>query len=217
MKLTFTYDRDRDVWCILNYGKTSMNSPTPTKVYEELVKACGDNPSESDTNGFVESHMSMNHIDSNEVINNLQERWDKIASEYQERAERIFGVTLASDVIGYITINDRCPYSIQDNMFYVSVAYRNAVNKTAMHELWHFYTWYKYGIEWEDKLGAQKYNEIKEALTILLNVECKDLLPEGITDKGYPQHQELRQRILEIWSKDRNMDNLWQALVAEKF
>ncbi len=69
-------------------------------------------------------------------------------------------------------------------------------------------------MEWEQKLGAEKYNELKEALTVLLNVECRDLLPSGIIDRGYPQHQELRQRILELWSKDRNMDNLWQVLMA---
>lgn len=30
-----------------------------------------------------------------------------------------------------------------------------------------------------------KYNKIKEALTVLLNIECKDLLPEGVTDNDY--------------------------------
>ncbi len=194
-----------------------MNSPTPTKVYEELVKECGDNPSERDTESFIEAYMVRNKINIDEMIRSLQENWEKVSSEYQKLAKEIFGVDLPNDVTAYITVNDRCPYNIQDNMFFASTLYPNAVNKTAMHELWHFYTWYKYGSEWEAKLGAQKYNEIKEALTVLLNVECKDLLPEGLIDKGYPQHQELRQRILELWSKDRNMDNLWHTLVAEKF
>lgn len=214
MKLTFAYDRGRDIWCVLNYGKTSMNSPTPTKVYEELVKEYGDNPSQNNAESFVEAYINKNTINTDEVTRSLQKNWDEISLEYQKRAEKIFGVGLPNDVTAYSTINDRCPYNIQDHMFYVSVAYLNAVNKTAMHELWHFYTWYKYGIEWEQKIGTQKYNEIKEALTVLLNVECEDLLPEGIVDKGYTQHQELRQKILDLWSKDKDMDKLWQALVA---
>jgi hypothetical protein len=83
-----------------------------------------------------------------------------------------------------------------------------------MHELWHFYTWQVFGREWENKLGKQKYNEIKEALTVLLNVECKNLLPEGITDNGYPQHKELREKIVVEWEKDKNIEKLWGKLVA---
>lgn len=214
MKLTFAYDRNWDVWCVLNYGKTSMNSSTPTKQYEELLNHYSEPASESDTNRFIESYILRNGIKMETLSETLQMEWDTIASEYQKRAEEIFSIALPRDVTAYLTINERCPYSIQEDMFFVSTAYPHAANKTAMHELWHFYTWYKYGLEWQAKLGALKYNEIKEALTVLLNVECKDLLPEGTTDKGYPQHQELRQRILELWSKDKNMDNLWHALVA---
>ena len=54
------------------------------------------------------------------------------------------------------------------------------------YNLWHFYTWYGLGADQEQKLGKQKYNDLKEALTVLLNVECKDLMPEGVSDGGYP-------------------------------
>ncbi len=191
-----------------------MNSQTLTKVYTQLTNQYGESVSEGDANAFIESYMSTEGIEPDELIPRLQESWDEIAEEYYKRAEKVFGVMLPNDVTAYLTINDRCPYSIEQGMFYVSSSYLYTTNKTAMHELWHFYTWFKYGIEWERKLGAEKYNEIKEALTVLLNVECKDLLPEGVLDKGYPQHQELRQKILDIWSKEQNMDNLWQALVA---
>ena len=217
MKLTFVYDRSYDTTCVLTYGKTSLNSPTQTKIYEELVKVYGDNPSKEDADMFIDSYISNNNLDLSQITQDLQKKWDEISFEYIRRANAIFGITLPHDITAYITINDRCPYSIEDNMFYVSTAYPNAINKTVMHELWHFYTWFKYGAEWEKKLGAQKYNELKEALTALLNIECKDLLPEGIIDRGYPQHQELRQKILDIWSKKRDMDNLWQSLVEEKF
>lgn len=213
MKLTFHYERARDVWCLLNKGASSINSPTPTKVYEELVHEKGISPTENDTGLFIDSYLLKNKIDVSAFAETSQKQWEVISASYHERAEEIFGVALPNNIAAYITINDRCPYSIEDNMFYVSTAYPHAVTKTAMHELWHFYTWYKYGIKWEEKLGAEKYNETKEALTVLLNAECKDLLPEGVTDKGYPQHKELREKILEIWSKNRSMDALWEAIV----
>ncbi len=73
MKLTFTYNTDRDIWCILNYGKTSINSPILTKVYAELVTDYGDNPSESDTGTFITSYLSKNQIDIENVIRTIQE------------------------------------------------------------------------------------------------------------------------------------------------
>lgn len=214
MKLIFTYNRDRDIWCVLNYGKISTNSPTPTKIYADLTNQYGEHVSKDETNTFIESYTAKNQIDTTAIVQTFQNSWDSISFEYQKRAENIFGIVLPRDVTGYLTINNRCPYSIEHDMFYVSTANQNTANKTAMHELWHFYTWFKYGIEWQEKLGAQKYNEIKESLTVLLNVECKDLLPEDITDNGYPQHQELREKILSIWSQDKNMDRLWHALVV---
>ncbi|MDQ5957331.1 MAG: hypothetical protein QG614_306 [Patescibacteria group bacterium] len=84
-----------------------------------------------------------------------------------------------------------------------------------MHELWHFYTWCGIGFYQEEKIGKQKYNDLKEALTVLLNVECKDLLSEGVIDIGYHQHKEIRHKILEYWEKDKNIVKLWDYLVSE--
>jgi hypothetical protein len=81
-----------------------------------------------------------------------------------------------------------------------------------MHELWHFYTWYGLGENQEEELGKEKFNDLKEALTVLLNVECKDLMPEGVIDVGYPQHQEIREEILKYWANDKNINSLWNFL-----
>lgn len=191
-----------------------MNSSSPTQEYTELVTLYGDSSTENDASEFVDKYISSHQIHFDELVGDLQMRWSAIEHEYHIRAEKIFGVALPSDVTAYITINSRCPYSINENMFFVSAKYPPAVNKTVMHELWHFYTWYKFGITEEKRLGAEKYNEIKEALTVLLNVECADLMPEGVTDRGYPQHQELRSKILSLWSEHKNIEVLWSALAA---
>lgn len=200
---------------MLSRGKSSSNSQIPTKQYEQLVAMHGEYPNPEMTDDFIGKYLKDNKINIGECVEKFQKDWDSISGEYQKRAETIFGVSLPGDIVAYLTINSRCPYSIENNFFYVSAQSLSA-RKTSMHELWHFYTWHAFGADWEEKIGKQKYNDLKEAITVLLNIECKDLMPEGIVDGGYPQHKELRDNILEYWAKDRNMINLWKNLVGQQ-
>ncbi len=212
MQVNFTYEKNKDIWCLLNKGKSSNNSQNSTKQYEQLIEKYGENPTAETTAVFVDEYVAENKIDIPKCIDDFQKDWESISAEFQKRAEAIFDISLPNNITAHLTINSRCPYSIQDSFFYVSLQSPQAM-RTVMHELWHFYTWYGLGADQEEKLGKQKYNDLKEALTVLLNVEFKDLLPEGITDTGYPQHQEIREKILEYWEKDRNINNLWKYLV----
>lgn len=213
MKVTFEYNQDKDIWCLLNKGKSSINSPTPTKIYGNLIKDFGDNTNEKDTKFFIEKYISDNNINTKEIVEKYQKNWNCISNEFQRIAEKIFGISLNKDIKAFLTINDRCPYNIRESSFFVTMPNDLYLRKVAMHELWHFYTWYKFGITWEDKIGKEKYNEIKESLTILLNVECKDLLPENIIDKGYTQHEELRKKIISLWKETKDIDRVWNNLV----
>ena len=56
-------------------------------------------------------------------------------------------------------------------------------------------------------LKNNQIEDLKEALTFLLN----ESEFEGIIlsqDNGYPEHQKLRKKLKNIWSKDRNLQNL---------
>jgi hypothetical protein len=214
MNLSFTYNTDKDIWCILNKGKSSINSPAPTKVYEQLAAEFGENPTPRQTKSFVETYISTNNINVDEFLITVREDWKIISEEFQRRAERIFGVSLTHPIVVYLTINNRCPYSIEDNYFYISVQTVNA-RKTIMHELWHFYTWYAIGLKQEEMLGRQRYNDLKESLTVLLNLECVDLLPPGVIDIGYHQHKEMRNKIVDFWENNKNIDNLWEYLAKQ--
>ncbi len=216
MKVIFEYNKEKDIWCLLNKGKGSNNSKLPTKVYEKLTETFGENPTPENTSAFIEKYISENNIDVQEYMVEYQKEWDKISYEYQKRAEKIFGVSLPKGITAYLTINNRCPYDIENNSFFVSMSDQSSVTKTTMHELWHFYTWHGLGAMQLEKLGRHKYNDLKEALTVLLNLECKDLLPEGVQDNGYPQHKELREKITELWKQEKNIFNLWEDLTQEK-
>ncbi|MDE1874862.1 MAG: hypothetical protein KGI79_02075 [Patescibacteria group bacterium] len=208
MKVTFTYDKARDAWCLLNKGKSSSNSKFPTGVYVRLVERFGNDPDIEKTEKFVGEFIDSLHIDTKERAIGFQREWDAVSAEFQRRAEKIFGVSLPSDVTAYLTVNNRCPYNIDENWFFVSMTY--PPKDTAMHELWHFYTWYGLGPAEQKRLGKEKYNDLKEALTVLLNIECADLLDKP--DKGYPQHAGLREKIAAFWEKNKDVRDLWDYL-----
>jgi len=214
MKILFKYNKEKDIWCLLNKGKSSNNSSNPTKVYQLLVSRHGENPSEQDASQFIDNYLEENNMSLEEYMKQYSADWESIADEYYKRAKNVFGVNLSHDITAYITVNNRNPYSISDNMFYVTVP-RETVQQTIMHELWHFYTWYGLGTDQEEKLSKQKYNDMKEALTVLLNVECGDLMPKGVHDDGYPQHQELRKEIMKMWSKKKNIHWVWDKVSSK--
>jgi len=211
MNLTFEYNKQKDIYCLVKYGAGSFNSKTPTKVYEELVAVYGDNPTEIQLDDFVVGYLKDNAVNLDEKLKKFESDWLAAKDNYIAKAESIFGVTLPNDITVFLTINNRCPYNIEQSYFFVSLSSMYP-NRTVMHELWHFYTWYKFGITDEEKLGKQKYNDLKEALTVLLNIEFPDTFRRN-PDMGYPQHQELREKILEFWSKSQDMDALWASLI----
>lgn len=213
MKLTFTYNKQKDIWCLMNYGKGSMNSSTPTKVYEKLVSLYGEDPSEEKVSEFIDIYIKENNVNFKKYISDYQKDWDNISDSYYKKAEGTFGVKLERDITVYLSINNRCPYSITESHFFVSVP-ADSMRKIVMHELWHFYTWYKFGAS-QETLGKQKYNDVKEALTVLLNIEFKDQLGD-IQDIGYPQHKELRNTIFNFWSKEKNINKLWNIITTTK-
>jgi hypothetical protein len=210
----FTYDRDKDVWCLLNKGKSSNNSPTATKTYQDLVSRYGEDPTAEQASIFIDEYIKHKGIDMLDLCKKFKQEWALVEKEYHKRAERVFGVALKNDITVYITVNNRCPYNIQGNYFFVS-AFNTFARRMIMHELWHFYTWQRLGADVEERLGKQGYNDIKESLTVLLNSECADLLPEGVNDAGYPQHHDLRDKVFEVWNETKNIKDVWSA--CEKY
>jgi hypothetical protein len=122
MNLKYTYKKEEDIWCLLNKGKSSNNSPNPTKVYQELVQFAGENPGDVSTSQFIDKYIKENNIVVSEFIKIFQRDFNKISKEFQKIAEKVFGVSLNKDVTVYLTINTRCPYNLERNLFFVSVS-----------------------------------------------------------------------------------------------
>jgi len=212
MKVTYTYNRKEDIWCIKNKGKSSHNSPHPTKVYELMINKIGEDAEEKEVSKFIDKYLEENNYDVELLTQTFEKEFEKIADKYHEIAEQVFGASLKYDIIGYLTVNNRCPYSIQENLFFVSVS-GDSANRIAMHELWHFYTWCRFPND-VLKIDCVVYNDIKESLSILLNIECKELYDDGTEDKGYPRHKELRKRIAEKWNETKDIQKVWDDALS---
>ena len=57
----------------------------------------------------------------------------------------------------------------------------------------------------DKRLGEGELNELKEIVTVINNIEFKDMLTTP--DTGYPKHERLRTEAFELWEGDKNFGN----------
>jgi len=82
---------------------------------------------------------------------------------------------------------------------------------TCAHELMHLQFHYYFEENLRKTITKKQFKDIKEALTILLNIEFKDILKKK--DLGYPNHKNLRDFIEKQWKKKKDFDILLDKCV----
>lgn len=213
-KLKFTYNLDKDIDNFIN-GTQAVNSKKPTNFQNLFSERYGDNFEKEKVKAFIEEQDKINgfYVDKEVVV--VEERWKNIEPIFIERVEKIFGISYPAPIITvYLTHNERCTYNMEKNYFFVRIGSEFS-NNAIMHELLHFYTWCTFGKKLLDaKISKLAYNDVKESLTELLNLEFSDLL-NGKPDTGYPQHQEMRAKIREIWKIKKDIPALIQKLISK--
>ena len=143
----------------------------------------------------------------------VQKAWNNIESEYFNRLEKITGKSLGiPKITAYLTTVQRCPYSVENN-WYMFNAFGNIFSNLLVsgHELMHFHFHKYYYKNVQKKIGKDKTEELKEALSVMLNLEFRDLWV--IPDTGYPNHKELRTFIEPQWTKNKDFDKLVNSCV----
>jgi hypothetical protein len=212
MKLRFAYNIEKDIENFIN-GTRAVNSKKPTKFQISFSEKYGDNFEAEKVKTFIEERDKINGFNVNKEIVAVEERWKIAEPIFIERAEKIFGISYPVPIITvYLTHNERCTYNIEQNYFFVRIGSEFS-NNTIMHELLHFYTWHAFGKKLlDDGFSKLAYNDIKESLTELLNLEFSDLM-NGKRDEGYPQHRDMRAEIQKIWPVHKNISELTQKLL----
>jgi GrpB-like predicted nucleotidyltransferase (UPF0157 family) len=215
MKLHFAYNIDKDVENFIK-GTNATNSKKPTKFQISFSEKYGENFETEKVKVFIGEQDKINGFDANKEIVAVEERWKIAEPIFIERVEKLFGISYPAPIITvYLTHNERCTYNIEQNYFFVRIGSEFS-NNTIMHELLHFYTWHTFGKKLLDEgLSKLAYNDIKESLTELLNLEFSDLM-NGKQDTGYPQHQDMRIEIQKFWSFQKDISALIQKLLSNK-
>ena len=136
----------------------------------------------------------------------LEKIWRKIEKRFFERLEKITGKPIfIKEFKCYLTTGFICPYNPKDNSFMVSIWHSLPWNITTIcHEIFHLQFLYHYEKYCRKFISKKELDDLKEALTFILNTDFNDLLLSQ--DKGYPAHQKLREELKKIWKKEKNFN-----------
>ncbi len=209
-KVIFKFDKERDlynVWETCN--KTSIFKDFKKTVSPEILKICEGKTFEECKKPLKEHQKKLYNSGFIELFaKTLQKAWDKINDEYFKRLEKVMKKPIYSNkFVAYLTTVIRCPCDLKDFSFMVSF-FRSISEslKTPCHEIMHFQFYKYYWENVEKRIGNEKTSHLKEALTVLLNLEFKDLY--FFEEPGYDIHKKLRKFISVQWKKKPDFDVL---------
>jgi len=134
----------------------------------------------------------------------VEEIWRKIEPKYFKRLAKITQKPIFwNNFKCCLTTGRMCPYSPKEKLFMISMWQPISANiSTICHEILHLQFLYYYGDYCRKFLSEQQKEDLKEAITFILNTDFGDLFAGY--DHGYPNHQELREKLKSIWLKDKN-------------
>jgi len=215
-KVIFRFDKEKDLWNIWE----TCNESSPWYNHKKNVSStfldiCGGKEFNECKKELEDYRTKMYNSGMIEIfVKAMQEAWNKINEEFFKRLERITKRKFKFEkVSAYITTVMRCPYDFEEPYFMFSFFrdLASAIN-TCGHELLHIQFHNTYWPKIEKQIGKEKTGDLKEALTVLLNLEFRDLW--FVDDRGYEPHKELRQFIEKQWTKKKDFDVLMKKCVS---
>lgn len=152
----------------------------------------------------------------------LEEYFSKHGLEIFITIEKLFSRTIhTSEFSCSLTTLSSCPYDVDSDWFMVYYKWpTNGQARCVVHEILHLifhHYWTDYCLE--KGLSKKQFQDLKEALTFLLNEPVFSKFGLG-TDYGYPNHQELRAELKKLYDQDKDFDRFLEkatALVKEKY
>lgn len=208
MSLIFSYDFEKE-FLNLQAGNNSLNRSEESSFSKKIQEDHIDINSPSAVTDACRKLISAEGIDVTEKTQVFANKWLRIEKEVFARLGRLFETDETfADINVNLSLNERCSYNYKESYFFVNM-FSEVSNLICVHELLHFYTHKFIRL----KVSSGEYNTYKESLTVLLNLEFRDLIEKE--DSGYPQHQQLRKLIAQGWREGENIVSLTQKLFAD--
>ena len=207
MRVTFKYDSMMEQQP-LRSGMGGNNNSAKTKL---ALRAISDGVDFLDRQAIATWATKIavdDKLDLAKDITRLTKAWQAVESEIGPRLAKMFNTDWdPGDVTAYLTLSGRCPYN-PPVRFWIYYATTSPIS-LSLHELQHFYAHELIEPLFKQAGKAVAFNDFKESLTVLLNTEFKDIMESA--DKGYPQHQALRQEIAAQYKAGRSIEAIAKA------
>ncbi len=140
----------------------------------------------------------------------LEKSWRLVEKKYFKALKLIMKKPIFKEKFScYFTTGFVCPYNEKESWFMASMWHSTSFSITTIcHEIMHLQFLHHYKDYVKRKgLENNQIEDLKESLTFLLNEPefNKIILCQ---DPGYPEHKELRKKLKNIWSKNKDFQNL---------
>ena len=230
LNLSFSYSREKDALNWVNTAKDTNPpfgfsyeasvSPISEKLLKDIIRLDKNKAVDKVLEYFSDNRrQKLKEEFIQYYIDALNDHWTKYGDKLAEKLEKIFGKFKKQKCDSFVTTLYICDYNYEENYFYLSLYHSLAKNFTIIaHELSHFlfYDYFQNYLK-EKSVSENKFQDLKESATVLLNTEeFKNLLL--IEDAGYAPHQKLREFILLSWNKNKNLKKTIDDIIEqEKF
>ena len=218
-RVIFKFDIGKDAW---NYWETANSDPHWGHDFRKCLRQENMKMLSGKKWGRVKKKLydllkkgyddDKKHMENNLKL--IKKRWYEIEKDYFKRLARITKHPIyKKKFTAFATTIGRCPYFRDEGAFMFNIWGEEIEGKllTAAHEIMHLQFHYYYEKKLRKRISNKQFQDIKEALTVLLNLEFKDLIKK--TDMGYPKHKKFRRFISTQWKKKKDFDILLEKCV----
>lgn len=196
MKLKITYSLEKEIDNYINslysfrwhkHGRNDIQEKLLSPFPEDFKKNLKNAKSEKEARAVVREFRSQNLQKTREsykkIATVLEKAWEREGEKIINKLEKVYGKKFPfSSLTIYLSSIPICPYNYKEKwiMMFANTSSENQL-RIILHELNHFMFYY-YFANLRRELGEEKFESLKEALTVLTNPE----------EKGYPSQKELR-------------------------
>ena len=213
--VSFKLDREKDAFNNWETSNKSSRLGNFSGYVPEYIRSISKDKEFNECKEEILSYLSKIHNSKiiQLTLESFQKSWSEIENEYFMRLENITKRRFSGNITAYLTTIMKCPYNFKEKWFMVSF-FSNIPRAMVIigHELFHIHFHIYFWDEIEKEIGYSKTDDLKEALTVLLNNEFKDMWL--LEDNGYPQHRELRLFIEQQWIKNKDFNVLLENCIA---
>ncbi len=203
MQINFSYDPARDAenyvravfeFSYLSHGRVNLREELLSGITNDEIRGYIENGKDKDNvmNNVANALSSeAGRLECEAKAVQLSEAWDELGDQIVLTLESLYDMDNPFDEVTVdLTTLIICPYNFKERQIYVSA--KPSVQfqlRILLHELNHFFFYWKYAKDYSEKLGKEKFELLKESMTIFTNPEQNGKPNEGPLRKHFIENK----------------------------